>query len=463
MSEDELKARAAGSTMAQIVPAEVLNRLAGGKLGGLTGAIENPVQRIGLSALAHVGLGAPVGVAQQVGINVAEGKPITEGLLQAAGAGAVQAAPGAILSGIHGRAPVAEERPPVTEQPPPPINRAVRPADVLGPDVPDISMPWYKPGPIVTRAQERTAFTPAELVEAVRNMPGGTPEEVQRRLEGLQPEPDWTQQGVFMDSSQAQQAELDRARAAQAPQPIPEQQAIVDRVNTVRGATGAGAVGAAEPWVSKIANRFTAERMAAGEIGPVAPGTGVTKEEMLAKGLQMGPEQITQHISNLMQGVGGDPTLQAAAVRAEEARLAQRSRDLSIISEADPKNSHAKIDADNAFKDVSDFHNGPVAKLKNNWHAQGMTLQGEIPVDLSTYNGMREAFLRDVGKPPPDSMEPALRSSAKKVSDAATEEKVAMQKLSNEIERQTAGKQLSSAEAVRNSISERMGIGPCSI
>src|SRR4029077_16001935 len=42
MSEDELKARAAGSTMAQIVPAEILNRLAGGKLGGLTGAIENP-------------------------------------------------------------------------------------------------------------------------------------------------------------------------------------------------------------------------------------------------------------------------------------------------------------------------------------------------------------------------------------------------------------------------------------
>src|SRR4029077_16274897 len=103
MSEDELKARATGSTMAQIVPAEVLNRLAGGKLRGLTGAIENPVQRIGLSALAHVGIGGPLaGATQQAGINIAEGRPIAEGVLQAAGAGAVQAAPGILSGVVHG-------------------------------------------------------------------------------------------------------------------------------------------------------------------------------------------------------------------------------------------------------------------------------------------------------------------------------------------------------------------------
>jgi hypothetical protein len=64
---------------------------------------------------------------------------------------------------------------------------------------------------------------------------------------------------------------------------------------------------------------------------------------------------------------------------------------------------------------LSDFHNGPVAKLKNNWHAQGMTLQGEAPIDLSTFNGLREKFLKDVGQAPPKNMEGQLQKIAKAV------------------------------------------------
>ena len=89
-------------------------------------------------------------------------------------------------------------------------------------------------------------------------------------------------------------------------------------------------VGETDPWMSKIANRFTAERMASGELGPVEPGHGVTKEQMASAALRMGPEQINQHISNLMHNTGGDPKLQAA-VRAEEARLAQRSTNASLV------------------------------------------------------------------------------------------------------------------------------------
>jgi hypothetical protein len=177
----------------------------------------------------------------------------------------------------------------------------------------------------------------------------------------------------------------------------------------------------------------------------------------------MGPEEINQHVSDLVNNRGGNTVLQGAAVRAEEARLSQRSNAASRAAEAAPANQQLRLDADKAFKDLTDFHNGPVAKFKKDWSDQGRTLQGEIPVDLSTFNGMREAFLKDVGKPPPDSLEPALRSSAKKISDAVTAEKDAVQKLSNEIEKRTAGKKLSGgAEATRNRIRQRMGIGPCS-
>jgi N-acetylmuramoyl-L-alanine amidase/Protein of unknown function (DUF2934) len=424
MSEDELKARAAGSTMAQIVPAEVLNRLAGGKLGGLTGAIENPVQRIGLSALAHVGMGAPVGVAQQIGINVAEGKPITEGLLQAAGAGAVQALPGALISGVHGRAPVTEERPQVTEERPPVTEQPSAVTEPVRPPVEPVrpteeAPPLPTEQPAVPVTQEDVARRAYEIYEErTRNGQPGTALD------------DWTQA----------QRELNQATE---PPPVTQ--------------------GESEPWVSAIANRFTAERAARGEVGEVIPGEGYSKEELLAKGLQMGPEQINQHISDLMNNSGGDPKLQAGAVRAEEARLSQRSNAASRASEVDPANQQLRLDADNAFKDLTDFHNGPVAKLKNNWHAQGMTLQGEIPVDLSTFNGMREKFLRDVGKPPPPKMEPVLRKVAKRVNDAAVADKQALQNLGAEIERQTTRRRLPTDEEVRTRIMERMKVDPCPI
>ena len=226
-------------------------------------------------------------------------------------------------------------------------------------------------------------------------------------------------------------------------------------------ATGAAPVNEAEPWVSKIANRFTAERMATGDLGPVEPGVGVTKEEMIARGLKMGPETINQHVSNIMNDVGGNPRDQAAAIRTEEARLSQVSRQASLASEADPGNQQLRVAADNAFKDVTDFNNGPVAKLKNNWHAQGMTLQGEIPVDLSTYNGLRDAYLRDVGKPPPANAEPVLRRTAQRVRDAATAETAAMNKLGAEIEKQSAIRRLPTPDQVQENIMKRMKDIPC--
>jgi hypothetical protein len=98
---------------------------------------------------------------------------------------------------------------------------------------------------------------------------------------------------------------------------------------------------------------------------------------------------------------GGDPKLQAAAVRAEEALLSHRSHNASLVSEADPANQQKRLEAENAFKDLSDFHNLPGSETENNWHAQGMTLQGEIPADLSTYNGLREEPCAMLARCPP--------------------------------------------------------------
>ena|SRR5215472_8785409 len=246
------------------------------------------------------------------------------------------------------------------------------------------------------------------------------------------------QPGTALDDWNRAQAELSQART---PPPVTQ--------------------GEAEPWVSKIANRFTQERMASGELGEVVPGQGASKEELMQRGLRMGPEEINQHVSNLMNNVGGDPVAQAAAIRAEEARLSQRSNAASRAWEADPSNPQLRQARDDAFNDLTDFHNGPVAKLKTDWSNRGKGLQGEMQVDLSTMNGMREAFLKEVGKPPPPGAEETMRKTAETVRNANGAEQEAMRNLGIAIDGATRGRALPTDEMVRDRILDRMKNMPC--
>ncbi len=214
--------------------------------------------------------------------------------------------------------------------------------------------------------------------------------------------------------------------------------------------------------VSTIANRFTEERTKSGELGEIAPGQGYSTRELADAGLKMSPEQINQHVSDLMNGTG-DPIEQGKAVRAEEARLSQRSNELSRAASSDPTNVEARLAADNAFKDLTDFHNGPVARAKQIFHGLGMSMQGELPVDLSTFNGLREAFLRDTGKLPSPEVEPQLRAMAEKVSNSVKEDNGAKQSLGQAIEKATARRKLPTYDEVKQNILDRMKTDPCRV
>lgn len=218
-----------------------------------------------------------------------------------------------------------------------------------------------------------------------------------------------------------------------------------------------------DPFISRIANRFTQERAKQGEIGEVAPGQGYATSDLVQRGLRMAPEEINQHVSDIMNGGGNDPVAQAAAIRAEEARLSDRSTELSRMAETNPRDFQARQAANAAFQDLTDFHNGPIAKLKQRFHATGMALQGELPVDLSTINGLREKWLKDNGKAPPTAMEPTFRRTAENVRRVTAEENATVSRLGQEIEKATRGRKLRSAEEVRNSIVERMKDRPCRV
>lgn len=215
-----------------------------------------------------------------------------------------------------------------------------------------------------------------------------------------------------------------------------------------------------EPHVSAIANRFTAERAARGELGEVQPGGTISTMDLVHQGLKMTPEQVNESVSRVMHG-GDVNTRDNMAIRGEEARLSQRSGDLSRAARANPDDVQAQLAADNAFKDLTDFHNGPVAAVKRNWHLQGKGMQGEIPVDLSTLNGMREAWLKDTGLPPPKSAEPVLQKTADKLAKAIDEERGATRRQHEEIERVTRGRKLPTPEELRAKVTEKMKVEPC--
>lgn len=216
-----------------------------------------------------------------------------------------------------------------------------------------------------------------------------------------------------------------------------------------------------DDWVSAIANRYTGERSLSGELGEIAPGQGYATEDLVNRGMRMGPQELNQRIQDFRNNTG-DPVLNAAAIRAKEAQLSAENARTGRIADANPADPQAKANADSAFNALTDFHNNVVAPLKNNWHAQGMAMQGEIPVDLSNFNSMREQFLSDVGRPPTEQESVGLQAAARKVANAAEAHEAAMNKLEVGVKKAASRvKDLPSYDDLKTRIMQAMNDLPC--
>jgi hypothetical protein len=479
-TEDQLSAHAAAVSIPQDVLQELINVGTLGLGGGVLRGIENPIARMATSSIAHGVVTGLAGAGQQAVASFAAGKtPTAEELIQAGVGGAVQGAIGGAIGGRHGAEVEVPEH--VTPVEPKPVSRA----EMLGPDVPPEPTPprpWYlqgaEPGqdPLVIRGAEREAFTPQELSESIQRLPAGTPEELASRIKSLQSPAAW-----YL-GDEGTQEEVQQAKGAQAPSPPPTLAEAIQQQRRAATATALGGeplltrrappisgepppprISESEPFTSKIANRYTAERMATGELGQIDPSEGKSTEELVMQGLQMAPAQRERLINNFNRGVGGDLDNQGAAIRAEEARLSVQSTEASRAAAADPTNIQLKAQADAALKAVTDFHNGPVKKLKRVWSDAGRGLQRDIPLDYTTLNGMKEAYMKGIGngKEAPPEMEPKLKQTADKVTKSAQAEQAAMDNLGNEIRNRTARKTLPSDDNIRARLMEIMKDLPC--
>jgi len=228
-----------------------------------------------------------------------------------------------------------------------------------------------------------------------------------------------------------------------------------------KAAFGPAPVSESEPITSAIANRYTAERTARGELGEIEPGQGKSTEEMVQQGLGMSRNQRDGLIDSFMKGKGGDLDQQGAAIRSKEALLSEQSRAASRAAAADPTNSALQAQAKAAFDQVTAFHNGPIKKFKEVWSNAGRGLQREIPLDYTTFNGMKEAYLKGNGKEAPPALDPKLKQMAQRVSKTAEAERAAMNNLGQEIEKQTRKKAVPTDDQIRGKLMEIMKDLPC--
>jgi N-acetyl-anhydromuramyl-L-alanine amidase AmpD len=416
-SDDQIKAKAAAASLPQDVLQELVNLATLGMGSGLTKGITNPIARIATNAIMHGSIAATAGTTQQVVANVATGRPITEGLPQAAVTGGIQGLIGGAISGRHPAEAVLRpgERPAAVE--PPPVEQS-RPAAELPPP-PAVTEPLRPP------------------VEPVRPV---TQEDVARRAYEISQEREATGvPGDHLSDWHQAQAELSRTSEPILP----------------------GTMSEAEPINSAIANRYVQERMAAGELGQIDPSQGQSTEDMVQQGLQMSPTQRDGLIDNFTQGKGGDLDQQGAAIRSKEALLSEQARAASRAASVDPANPQLQAQAKAAADAVTAFHNGPIKKFKQVWSDAGRGLQREIPLDYTTFNGMKEAYLKGNNQEAPANLEPKLKQMADAVSKRTDTERVALNNMGKQIENQTRGKPLPNDEQVRTRLMEIMKDLPC--
>jgi hypothetical protein len=215
------------------------------------------------------------------------------------------------------------------------------------------------------------------------------------------------------------------------------------------------------PVVSAIANKYTQERMTSGDLGEIAPGQGSSVQELATKGQKLveGGADVDAAVSRVNSGTF-DPVDDAAIVRFEEARLRARKGQAYQELQNDPNNVELKLNYENAFKDLTDFHNGPIATVKAVWAEGGRGLQGQFPVDLSTADGLREAWLQNTGKDMPESVRPVAEKVANRVRETVNLENGVKAKLGSAIEDAYA-KQKVTHDQIRDRFLKELENRPC--
>ena len=149
-----------------------------------------------------------------------------------------------------------------------------------------------------------------------------------------------------------------------------------------------------------------------------------------------------------------------AVLRAERERLFSETNKVEDAFRANPTPQN-KAAYEQAKQVETDWIRKAVKPAQTIWHRTGMAQQGEAPVDVSTFAGLRRAAVDLHGREPTIAEAPKLQKAAKRVQDATTAETRALQKIADATQRGRKTK-ARTVEELREHLAEKIKkLTPC--
>jgi N-acetylmuramoyl-L-alanine amidase len=192
-SEDDIRAKARASTIAQLGPQEIIALATGGAMSALTKGISQPLMELGARLGLHGTVAGVAGGIQRLAKNAVEGHPLMEGVMEAT---ASNIPFGMIGGALHGRTPVEakpEAAPAKTEEIKPEVKPAEPPPKAEEPVTPPEPPP--EPPPRV----EREVPPPEDRPEASEEELNKQSDALDRKMSGAEEPPEPKEQAEVPD------------------------------------------------------------------------------------------------------------------------------------------------------------------------------------------------------------------------------------------------------------------------
>ena len=278
------------------------------------------------------------------------------------------------------------------------------------------------PTPLASRIAEINA-------ELQRGYQPAEPEHYQMP-ETLTPEPATTSVlPVAPESVAAPEAAAPVAEAVPPEPPVPPVRPVPEVPTQPAGPEGVG-----DPRTTGVANRVLSAEAIAGKIGAIEPGEGLSWQEMVDLGRASGinPQEVAQRFKQ----TGRLSYEEFAALRAERERMAIQSNELADRANAEPWNKDVQQALVNARKLETDFIRNVVQPAKTATSNIFRGMQGEAPIDATTFEGLRRAIVDATGKEPTQHQATVIRNRAAGARKIADSEARALKNTSRAIEQE---------------------------
>ncbi len=245
-----------------------------------------------------------------------------------------------------------------------------------------------------------------------------------------------------------------------------EFRSMLEKASQPAAALPQGVAAASEAQTTGVANRVFQAEAEAGTLGEIPTGVGMSWQEMVARGRELlnkgaDPYEIARRFKRSGRVSSDDFTV----LRAERERLRVASNEAARASEDNPGDKGLADALTQARDAETAFVRDVVQPVKTATSDIFRGMQGEAPVDTSTFEGLRQMLLDEKGRKPTEAESQKLTQTAKKVRSTMQKEAAARSRIDKAIAREAARRKTplpTDPEALKQHFAERLkSLLPC--